>query len=234
MRLVASLALVLLAASATIATAQSSSGSVFISGAAFAAIEKSPTFGNFGQPAGDSGGTVAGGSLGIGVHLTERVSARFEWSLTDVLRQSQDTAYPLYASGVLAPLSGGGTLIGLPDDPFLSIVPASSETKRTTAAGFALLGYHIAAARAAIEVVGGLGLLNTDVTTSYDVRIARGLGLAPTRQESTSSTFDAVAVVGADVDVSLTTHAAIVPHVRAYARSGGLSVRPGLALRWTF
>jgi hypothetical protein len=43
-----------------------------------------------------------------------------------------------------------------------------------------------------------------------------------------------VAVVGADVAVSLTSHAALVPQVRAYALNGALQVRPGLGLRWTF
>ncbi len=44
----------------------------------------------------------------------------------------------------------------------------------------------------------------------------------------------AVAVVGADAAVSLTTHAALVPQVRAYVLNGALQVRPGLGLRWTF
>ncbi len=193
-----------------------------------------PTFGGTGQPADSSSGTVAGGALGLGLHLTEHVSARFEWSLTDTLRQSSPGYYSLAAPAGLGTLAGGGGFIGLPNDPLLSIVSSSAETRRTTTAGFALLGYHVTAGRASIEVVGGLGLLNTDLTTRYDVRIARGLSLPAPFPEYTASTYEAVAVVGADVAVSLTSHAAIVPQVRAYSHGSSLSVRPGLALRWTF
>ncbi len=227
MRRVASLVPVLLAASTLMATAQPSSGTVFISAAAFAAIEKEPTFGGLGQPAGDLGGTVAGGALGLGVHLTEKVSARFEWSLTDTLRQSLDYSYPFYPPHILA-------VLALPVDLLPSTVPANSETRRSTSAGFALLGYHVTAGRASIEVLGGLGIINTDVTTDYDFRIARSFASIYPLPSNSNSTYDAVAVVGADVAVALTEHAAIVPQVRAYVRDGGMSVRPGLALRWTF
>ena len=230
----ASLVLALLAVSTSLAAAQPSTGTVFISGGAFAAIEQFPTSSGFGVPDSDASGTVAGGALGIGVHLTERLSARFEWSLTDRLKQTQDViAYPYIPAELLAALSGAGPTIGRPDDSWLTLVPYTPETKRSTAAGFALLGYHIPAGRASIEVLGGLGLLNTDLETSYDVRVAGGRTV-PALTEYKTSSYQAVAVVGADVAVPLTTHAAIVPQVRAYAHGGSLSVRPGLALRWTF
>jgi hypothetical protein len=231
MRLVSSLALALLVSAPAIALAQPSTGTVFISGGAFAAIEQSPTSSGFGTPDNDSSGTVAGGMLGVGIHLTERISARLEWSLTDTLRQRQEGfAYPYLASDITSWLPM--TSIGRPGDPALSIVPITPETKRTTAAAFAMLGYHVPAGRASIELVGGLGLLNNDVETSYDVRIAAERLTVPAAY--TSSTYHAVAVVGADVAVRLTDHAAVVPQVRAYALGGGLSVRPGLSLRWTF
>jgi hypothetical protein len=231
MRFVPSLALALLVSAPAVALAQPSTGTVFISGGALAAIEQSPTSSGFGQPESDSGGTVAGGMLGVGVHLTEKISARLEWSLTDALRQRQDGfAYPYLGAEIASfrPM----TSIGRPGAPSLSVVPIVPETKRTTAAAFALLGYHVPAGRASIELVGGLGLLNTDLETSYDVRIAAERLTVPAAY--TSSTYHAVAVVGADVAVRLTDHAAVVPQVRAYARGGGLSVRPGLSLRWTF
>lgn len=231
MRLVSSLALALLVSAPAVAFAQPSTGTVFISGGALAAIEQSPSSSGFGQPESDTGGTVAGGMLGVGVHLTEKISARVEWSLTDALRQRQDGfAYP-YLAGEIASLLPM-TSIGRPGAPSLSVVPIVPETKRTTAAAFALLGYHVPAGRASIELVGGLGLLNTDLETSYDVRIAAERITVPAAY--TSSTYHAVAVVGADVAVRLTDHAAVVPQVRAYALGGGLSVRPGLSLRWTF
>ncbi|MCC6989714.1 MAG: hypothetical protein IT181_11985 [Acidobacteria bacterium] len=231
MRLVSSLALALLVSAPAVALAQPSTGTVFISGGAFAAIEQFPTSSGFGVPESDSGGTVAGGMLGVGVHLTEKISARVEWSLTDALRQRQDSfAYPYLGAELTSFLPT--TSIGRFGEPALSVVPIVPETTLTTAAAFALLGYHVPAGRASIELVGGLGLLNTDVETSYDVRIAAERITVPAAY--TSSTYHAVAVVGADVAVRLTDHAAVVPQVRAYALGGGLSVRPGLSLRWTF
>jgi hypothetical protein len=231
MRLVSTLALALVVSAPGLVLAQPSTGTVFISGGAFAAIEQSPTSSGFGAPESNSSGTVAGGMLGVGMHLTEKISARVEWSLTDALRQRQDGfAYPYLASDIASWVPA--TSIGRLGEPSLSLVPIVPETKRTTAAAFALLGYHVPAGRASIELVGGLGLLNTDVETSYDVRIAAERLTVPAAY--TSSTYHAVAVVGADVAVRLTDHAAVVPQVRAYALGGGLSVRPGLSLRWTF
>lgn len=231
MRFVPSLALALLVSAPAVALAQPSTGTVFISGGALAAIEQSPTSSGFGQPETDSSGTVAGGMLGVGIHLTEKISARVEWSLTDTLRQRQDGyAYPYLGADLASWLPM--TSIGRPGTPSLSVVPIVPETKRATAAAFALLGYHVPAGRASIELVGGLGLLNTDVETSYDVRIAAERLTVPAAYRT--STYHAVAVVGADVAVRLTDHAAVVPQVRAYALGGGLSVRPGLSLRWTF
>lgn len=244
MRLATCVALVLLVGSSTVATAQPARSTVFISATGFAAIEKAPTFGGRGVTGDDAGGTVAGGALGIGVHLTERVSARFEWSLTDAMKRSQDVSgYSLFSLGSLT----SGTSFGFgpvgPGTTSLNFGTQSAESKRTTAAGFALLGYHLGAGRASIELLGGVGLLNQDVTTSYvyDRRAVGGLSLPfPSADLPFSSANDknssyyAVAVIGADIAVTLTGHAAIVPQVRAYALNGGLSVRPGVGLRWTF
>lgn len=234
MRLVTSLAVALAVSAPPLAAAQPSSGTVFISGGAFAAIEQSPTTSGFGVPDADSSGTVAGGALGIGVHLTERVSARFEWSLTDTLTTRQDGyAYPYLGSELLTVVSGFGPTIGRLDDPGLSLVPFTPETRRSSQAGFALLGYHLSAGRASIELLGGLGVLNSDVETSYDVRIA-GSSFPALEPGYKTSTYHAVAVVGADVAVKLTERAAVVPQVRAYVLNGALNLRPGLSLRWTF
>lgn len=234
MRLASLLALALAVSAPTLALAQPASGTVFISGGAFAAIEQSPTTSGFGVPDADSSGTVAGGTLGIGVHLTEKVSARFEWSLTDTLTTRQDGyAYPYINAEFLEAVTGFGPTIGRLDDSGLSLVPFTPETKRTTQAGFALLGYHVSAGRASIELLGGLGVLNNDVETSYDVRIAASTFPALDSGYKTS-TYHAVAVVGADVAVKLTERAAVVPQVRAYVLNGALNLRPGLSLRWTF
>ena len=49
-----------------------------------------------------------------------------------------------------------------------------------------------------------------------------------------STSYHAVAVVGADAALALTSRLALVPQVRTYALNGGLSLRVGTGLRWTF
>lgn len=216
MRHLAPLVLALLAGSSATAAAQPSSGTVFISGAAFAAIEKAPTNSGGGLPENDASGTVVGGGLGIGVYLTSHLSARFEWSVTDRLTQSQRL-------GVFSSVDAAGRATSVVDPRFESTIQ--------TTAGYALLGYHLRARRASIELLGGLGFVDSNAISKYDVRL---LSLTGVESEYKSSTYHAAAVVGADVAVKLTDHAAIVPQVRAYALGGGLSVRPGLSVRWTF
>ncbi len=239
MRLASFVALVFMVGSVT-ATAQPARGTVFVSASGFAAIETAPTFGGLGVASDGDSSTVAGGALGLGVHLTERLSARLEWSLTGALKQSQGMGgYPLFLGGGLTDVFAFGPGTNVPTTPgltSLSFAPESIESKRSTSAAFALLGYHLGGGRTSLELLGGLGLLNQDVTTRYvyDRRRFGGLGLPFPIADDKTSSYHAVAVVGADLAVTLTGHAAIVPQVRVYALNGGLSVRPGVGLRWTF
>jgi hypothetical protein len=233
MRVPFSFALVALVgvSSVTAAWAQPSTGTVFVSGAGFAAIESGPSSDGIGGGGRDAGGTVAGGALGVGVYLTRHVSARVEGSITDRLEQSMGIL-PL-ATGRGARLASFSTssLPGMMGGTFPSILDSGFRQATRTSAAYALLGYHVGEGRVSLEALGGLGLVQQDTKSSYEVRI---LGLPAPRTTSRSTNYFAAAVVGADIRVTLTDHAALVPHVRAYAANGGLSVRPGLALRWTF
>lgn len=220
------LALTLVGLVPTIAAAQHDRGTVYISAGAFAAIEQAPSSAGFPGVDTDASGTVPGGMLGIGVHLTPRVSARLEWSMTGELDIAQAYAYP-----ALLQLEPGVSSMPISE---LSIYAPGIESRRRTTSGYALLGYHVTGRRLGLEVLGGVGLVNEDTTSEYDVRIlARAIFPSPMPELKTSR-YQAVAVVGADLAVSLTRRAAVVPSVRAYALNGGLSVRPGVALRWTF
>ncbi len=211
-------ALGLLAGSVLPASAQSSPGTTFLTAGGFAAIDRAPTTEGPGYVTAEADGTVGGGSLGVGVHLTERLSARVEGTLTGWL----DTDGPPYAYPVVA--SPGN----------LSLVRGFEQSRRTQA-WFTTLGYQMGDGRVRLEPVAGLGLVNDRLRTNYDVRIlAASSSLPAPASRVTTSTWQAVAVVGADVRVALTEHASVVPQVRAYAAQGGLSVRPGIGLRWTF
>lgn len=209
--------------SPAIASAQPDRGTVFISGGGLAAIEHGPSASGLAGVEADTSGTVPGGMLGVGVHLTRRLSVRAEWSMTDELEMG--TGYQVLPAALSSALAG---------TPDLSLYAPWGSSRRRTTSGYALLGYQVTSRRAALEVLGGLGLVNEDTRYEYDVRIlARAIFPSP-MPEYTTSTYHAVAVAGADLAVSLTRRAAIVPSVRTYVLNGGLSIRPGLSLRWTF
>lgn len=214
-----------------VAGAQPARGTVFISGGAFASVEQAPDSSGPGFEGPDASGTVAGGTLGAGVFLNEHVSARVEWAMTDRLKTGR-SPIALPASTLERP--GGMVGMFIPGAGSSSIFVPDFEQARRTSAVFSLLGYHLGQGRVTLEALGGLGLVNENVRTRYDVRILGGRGGALPRSEYETSSYHAVGVVGADLHVKLTEHAAVVPTLRAYARAGTLSLRPGLSVRWTF
>ncbi|MEZ5292270.1 MAG: hypothetical protein R2745_14415 [Vicinamibacterales bacterium] len=205
-----------------------STGTVFAGAQAFASIEKVGATAGFGVPWPDQGGTVAGGGLGLGIQLTPSISARLEWSATDTLKSSSTVGpLPLVTSPLVAMPNGfphSGTL------PF--VVDQQYERRRTSTTALALLGYRLGGERLGLELLGGLGVVYLDQRESYDVRIL-GASLVPSTDYRTAA-YRAVAAVGADVPVALTRHASLVPSVRAWAVDGGLTLRPGVGVRWTF
>lgn len=209
-------------------------GTVFIGAAGFAAVEMEPETTGL-EGATDAGGTVAGGLLSVGVHLTPRVSARFEWGLTGQLETSQ--SYNILAAldrPSFDVLGGIETFLSYGTADLAAIVPANYRQERQTMTGAALLGYHLGDGRVSLEVLGGLGFVNQEIKTRYDVRILFGGPTSISERSYTTSTYHAVGVVGADVAVALTDHAAVVPSLRVFSLNNGLSVRPGVGLRWTF
>jgi hypothetical protein len=210
------------------AQAQPESGTVFVGLGGFADIRRGPSTEVSNGPSDDTSGTVAGGALSLGVHLTPRLSVRAEWSLSDTMSLDRSAGiYPYAVEDLVARLG-----LGLP--PTSLLVPQETTEQRDVKAGFALVGYHLRAGRAAIELLGGIGLVNERVTTITEVQLPIFPPRPAYRSEFTVSGHHAVAVVGADAAVGLTTHAALVPQVRAYVLNGALQVRPGLGLRWTF
>jgi hypothetical protein len=227
--ILAFLAAACVAPSAAFAQVAADTGTIFVAAAGFADMRRAPTSEVLNGPDDDASGTVAGGALTLGVHLTPRLSVRAEWSLSDTL--SLDRNYPFYPYAV-EDLVARGFPSGLPATSLL--VPQQTTEQRDVKAGFALLGYHLGAGRASVELLAGLGLVNEQVTTITEIQLP-GIPRVPNyRSEYSTSAHHAVAVVGADAAVSLTTHAALVPQVRVFAVNGALQVRPGLGLRWTF
>jgi hypothetical protein len=208
-------------------------GTVFVGAAGFADMRRAPTSEVQNGPDDDASGTAAGGALTLGVHLTPRLSVRAEWSLSDTLSLDRNSpVYPYAVEDLVTRGLGGLSPSGLPSTSLL--VPQQTTEQRDVKAGFALLGYHLGAGRAQIELLAGLGLVNERVTTITEIQLPILPRVPNYRNEYSTSAHHAVAVVGADAAVSLTSHAALVPQVRVYALNGALQVRPGLGLRWTF
>jgi hypothetical protein len=210
---------------AAVAQVAADTGTIFVAASGFADLRRAPTSEVQNGPDDDASGTAPGGALAVGVHLTPRLSVRAEWALSDTLSLERNSPIYPYAVEDLA-------FRALP--PTSLLVPQTTTEERDVKTGFALLGYHLRAGRAQIELLAGLGLVNERVTTITQIQLPVFPGVPNYRSEYTTSAHHAVAVVGVDAAVSLTTRAALVPQVRVYALNGALQVRPGLGLRWTF
>ena len=209
------------------ASAQSSTGTIFVAASGFADVRWAPTSNDRGTSA---SGAVPGGGLGLGVHLTPRLSARAEWALTGRLEDtSEPLAFPTEPFPTFVSSLGASSTL-----PTGLRIPQSFTERRESKVGFALLGYHLRAGRASIELLGGLGLVHERVTQIVEVSLPIFPPQPSFRNEFVSGRHSAVPVIGVDAAVSLTGHAALVPQVRAYVLDGALSLWPGLGLRWTF
>ncbi len=224
-----------LSAIALPASAQPESGTVFIGAGALASLERAARTSGPGIDS-DSDGTAPGGSLSLGVYLTPRVSARFEWSMTGWLEHENGyDVYPLYLASALG-LGDGGRV-----DPALGqslFAPYRYRSRSRSKTGFALLGYHLGSRRASVEVMGGMGWVAKTTRTSYDIQLALAQPLIdslPFRAgESRYTDYQAVGVAALDAAIGLSDQAAVVPQLRVFASGGGLSLRPGVGIRWTF
>jgi hypothetical protein len=206
------------------AAAQPAAATVFVEGGAYADIRRAPSSSVTLLGDDDGSGTVAGGTLGVGVFLTPRISVRAEWSMSGTLSIDRDVSILPYTAEDLV-------LSGL---PLSLLAPQDITEERDVKAGFALLGYHFNAGRTSIELLGGVGLVNEVVGTVTELSLPLVPGLPDYRAEYSQSAHHAVAVLGAAAAVPLAGRAALVPQVRVYALNGALQVRPGLNLRWTF
>ena len=217
------------------ALAQPEAGTVFVNIAGLAVINDGPTLTGLGgrAVAVDDARTVAGGTVGAGVHLTPRVSFRTEWSTTAEHRRETTVTDTL-------PQTTSFTFGSAPTSfPPTLIVEARTTTRSRATAVFSLLGYHFTGRRVSLDLTGGLGLVRRSLRSSYETRftaptLGAGFLPVPSTTEIKSASYHAVAVVGADAAVAVTGRLAVVPQVRAYVLGGALSLRPGVGLRWTF
>jgi hypothetical protein len=182
-------------------------------------------------------GTAGGG--GVGTFLASR------WSLEIGIDASAaaDATLSLGSNDSLrsGPVSFGDGLAALPTP--LIVVTVDERIRTRVTATSVLLGYHPPArGRLRAGFKGGIGFLRSSSTltstTTYtitDPRLAPLLTIPrPVSTTSSSVFFSTVAIVSAEAAFAITSHAALVPEVRAFGSDGRLFLRPGVEVRWLF
>lgn len=164
----------------------------------------------------DLGGTAKGLAIGIGAHLTPAFALQLEVALPDIRRKS------LRPSQTIPP----------PPTLFLN---RQTVDYRARTAGI-LAAYRIRERhRLRVGYLGGVMFVEERQLTITTTTMTPP-GTVSSRTETLSMNYRSAAVVGVDTDVRITSHVAIVPHVRL-SKYFGLPVlltRPGINARWTF
>jgi hypothetical protein len=153
-------------------------------------------------------GRMTARSFGVGTFLTPRLSVRFEMTLPETLN-----------------VSGGTT--GTP-------VVESLRVAQTTRTGAVLFGYHTSSSRAvSVEYLGGVLFVSQRQNSISQVFTNGGTPLAAP-MESDAYAYKSAAIAGADVNIALGRHLAVVPEFRAWSLAGTFSTRTSLAFRVNF
>src|SRR5262245_46378849 len=111
------------------------------------------------------------------------------------------------------------------------------EAGRVDTGLLALTGYHAPRhARIRLAYLGGVVFLRERfrrTAVSNTAGIPPVIPASSMFSDDTTTTFRPAVAVGFDAEISLTSHVAVVPQLRVVAPSAGLSIRPGVAVRWT-
>lgn len=153
-------------------------------------------------------GRITARSFGVGTFLTPRLSVRFEMTLPETLAVSASTS-------------------GTPVIESLSVA-------QTTTTGAVLFGYHTATSRAvSVAYLGGVLFVSQRQDSLSQVLTDTGMPLAAP-MVGNSYAYKSTAIAGADVNIALGRHLAVVPQFRAWSLAGTLSTRTGVGFRVIF
>jgi hypothetical protein len=205
------LAILAVMLSAAPAAAQTREGTVFVTGGAFAGIERAAhtTSSGISDPALNPSGTAPGALIGVGTFVTPAWSVQFELALEGTIDKTTSFTYP-----------------------DLPVTTRTNSEMRSTG-GAALVGFHTRAhGRLALGYLGGLAFVRERQTSQ---RVVTGIPADPLESpEIDTVLYGSTAAVGMDADITVSRHLAIVPQVRAQTSARGLSIRPGVSARWSF
>jgi hypothetical protein len=212
------------------ATARAQPG-IYVTGAVFADLRRGSGVTSPDSTTLDT--TTAGGGVRVGAFLATR------WSLELGVDAgaSTDAATSISSASLGSPLDALGT------GPSIVAVNFDRRVRTRVTATSILVGYHPPArGRLQAGFKGGMSFVHSDSTLTStlgyrvtDPRLAPIVLLpAPTTTTTTSVNLDMAATVAAELAIALSTHAAIIPEVRALGFGNQLILRPGACLRWSF
>ena len=183
---------------------------VFLTGAYGLGVDQSSHFASS-YPDGmqiNLSGHMSARSFGVGTFLTPRLSVRFEMSLPETL-------------------SASGATTGTP-------VVESLRVAQTTRTGAVLFGYHTSSSRVvSVEYLGGVLFVSQRQNSLLQVLANTGTPLAAPMVTDAYS-YKSAAIAGADVDIALGRHFAVVPEFRMWSLAGTFSTRTSLGFRVNF
>lgn len=204
---------------------------IFFDGAAFISFERTsqlrypaPLPGRLGDF--DANGTVGGGGFAVGTFLAPRVSLRLEAAFP----RSVDSSYST-SSGVVFVNDSSRLVDGT---QFLSNRVEDKVSRRGAAV---LAGYHTERrSRVRLGFLAGVAFLWERQRSVMEQTLPVLVPLIPVRTqrfEVTTTSYRPAVAVGLDADLALGRRVSVVPQMRVQAVSGTLSLRPGIAVRWT-
>jgi len=209
---------------------------IYVTGAVFADLRRGS--GVTSPPSTTLDTTTAGGGVRVGAFLATR------WSLELGVDAGAPTdAATSISSASPAPASLGSPLDVLGTGPSIVAVNFDRRVRTRVTATSILLGYHPPArGRWQAGFKGGMSFVHSDSTLTStlgfritDPRLAPIVLLpAPTTTTTTTVSLDVAATAAAELAIALSTHAAIIPEMRAFGFGNQLILRPGACLRWSF
>jgi hypothetical protein len=183
---------------------------VFLTGAYGIGMDQSSHFVT-NQPGGlqtNLSGHMTARSFGVGTFLTPRLSVRFEMTLPATL-------------AVHANMSGPTIVENL-------------SLAQTTQTGAVLFGYHTSSTReVSLEYLGGVLFVSQRQHSIAQVSTNTGTPLV-SPMVTDAYAYKSAAIAGADVNIALGRHLAVVPEFRAWSLGGTFSTRTSLGFRVSF
>jgi hypothetical protein len=221
-------ALLFVIASIPVAAQEQEATRIFLDGIGFVSIERtgqlryvSPVAGRLGDL--DVNGTAWGGGFAVGTFLAPRVSLRVEAAFPESLDSSYSMRTGLVVSSRLV------------DETQFFSDRVEEEVSRRSAS--VLAGYHTGRrSRVRLGFLAGVAFLwerQRSVVEQTVPPIVPFIPIRTQRFDVTTTSYRPAVTLGFDADVALARQVSVVPQMRVQAVAGMLSLRPGIAVRWT-